>query len=146
MQLSLFTAAEIDYLSRRHRFGHHDTLAKLREAGLDNINGGGAEIFSERFREHRLPEQGQRPRDWLERSRRGASRMGSHRTRRCCTERSRRSRSDSNTLILLRESQMRSPGYNAFIPLAFHPDGNELSALRLDDVASTTSGCSQSRA
>jgi len=29
-------------------------------------------------------------------------------------------------LIRLRESQERSPGYNAFIPLAFHPDGNEL--------------------
>ena len=30
-------------------------------------------------------------------------------------------------LIKLRESQERSPGFNAFIPLAFHPDGNELS-------------------
>ena len=29
-------------------------------------------------------------------------------------------------LIALRESQERSPGFNAFIPLAFHPDGNEL--------------------
>jgi len=41
-------------------------------------------------------------------------------------------------LILLRESQRRSPGYNAFIPLAFHPDGNAMSShgwtSGLDDI------------
>jgi aminodeoxyfutalosine synthase len=41
-------------------------------------------------------------------------------------------------LIMLRESQARSPGFNAFIPLAFHPDGNELSShgwtSGLDDI------------
>jgi aminodeoxyfutalosine synthase len=41
-------------------------------------------------------------------------------------------------LVMLRESQARSPGFNAFIPLAFHPDGNELSAhgwtSGLDDI------------
>ena len=40
--------------------------------------------------------------------------------------------------IQLRESQERSPGFNAFIPLAFHPDGNELSdcgwTTGLDDL------------
>src|SRR5579862_7725950 len=51
VQLSLFTAAEIDYLARRHRLSYRDILAKLKEAGLDNINGGGAEIFSQRFRD-----------------------------------------------------------------------------------------------
>src|SRR6202051_2542735 len=50
VQLSLFTAAEIEYLSRRHRLGFEETLRELRTAGLDNINGGGAEVFSERFR------------------------------------------------------------------------------------------------
>jgi aminodeoxyfutalosine synthase len=39
---------------------------------------------------------------------------------------------------MLRESQQRSPGFNAFIPLAFHPDGNEMSHLGwtsgLDDI------------
>jgi aminodeoxyfutalosine synthase len=41
-------------------------------------------------------------------------------------------------LIMLRESQRRSPGFNAFIPLAFHPDGNALShhgwTSGLDDI------------
>ena len=41
-------------------------------------------------------------------------------------------------MIRLRESQDRSPGFNAFIPLAFHPDGNELSycgwTTGLDDI------------
>src|SRR5579872_2568976 len=50
VQLSLFTSAEIDYMARRHRLGYPEVLANLKSAGLDNINGGGAEIFSERFR------------------------------------------------------------------------------------------------
>jgi aminodeoxyfutalosine synthase len=41
-------------------------------------------------------------------------------------------------MIRLRESQERSPGFNAFIPLAFHPDGNELNdcgwTTGLDDL------------
>ena len=41
-------------------------------------------------------------------------------------------------LIRLRESQKRSPGFNAFIPLAFHPDGNEMNdcgwTTGLDDI------------
>ncbi len=48
-------------------------------------------------------------------------------------------------LIMLRESQGRSPGFNAFIPLAFHPDGNELSSAA-GRPGSTTSACSPSRA
>ena len=48
-------------------------------------------------------------------------------------------------LIRLRESQERSPGFNAFIPLAFHPDGNELSTAD-GRSGSTTFECSRSRA
>ncbi len=55
VQLSLFTAAEIDYMARRHRLSYDDICRALREAGLDNINGGGAEVFSERFRKEVCP-------------------------------------------------------------------------------------------
>jgi len=136
VQLSLFTAAEIDYLSRRHRLSHHDTLVKLREAGLDNINGGGAEIFSKRFRDLVCPNKVTTD-DWLK-VHEEAHRVGiaSNATMLYGTIETLEERLEH--LILLRESQTRSPGYNAFIPLAFHPDGNELSdcgwTSGLDDI------------
>ena len=135
-QLSLFTAAEIDYLARRHRLSHHDVLSKLREAGLDNINGGGAEIFSERFRKLVCPNKVGTA-DWLA-IHEEAHRVGiaSNATMLYGTIETLEERLEH--LILLRESQERSPGYNAFIPLAFHPDGNQLSdcgwTTGLDDI------------
>src|SRR5581483_314622 len=50
VQLSLFTAAEIEYMATRHRMAIPDIVTALKEAGLDNVNGGAAEIFAEATR------------------------------------------------------------------------------------------------
>jgi len=125
VQLSLFTAAEIDYLARRHRLSYDAILADLRAAGLDNINGGGAEVFSERYRRIVCPKKVDAA-HWLE-IHEVAHRHGiaSNATMLYGTIETIEERVEH--LIALRESQQRSPGYNAFIPLAFHPDGNALS-------------------
>ena len=57
VQLSLFTAAEIEYMAKRHRLSFPAIVAALKEAGLDNVNGGAAEIFGEPTRGEDLPEQ-----------------------------------------------------------------------------------------
>ena len=125
-QLSLFTAAELDYMARRHRLSYDDLLATLREAGLDNINGGGAEVFSARFRKAVCPNKVDAA-HWLE-IHEVAHRHGiaSNATMLYGTIETLEERAEH--LVMLRESQRRSPGFNAFIPLAFHPDGNELSS------------------
>jgi len=136
VQLSLFTAAEIDYMARRHRLSYDDICRTLREAGLDNVNGGGAEIFAERFRAEVCPNKVDTA-HWLEihetLHRHG---VASNATMLYGTIETLEERVEH--LILLRESQRRSPGYNAFIPLAFHPDGNALSHFGwtegLDDI------------
>jgi len=51
VQLSLFTAAEIDYMAKRHRMNYPQIVRALKEAGLDNVNGGGAEIFAKATRD-----------------------------------------------------------------------------------------------
>jgi aminodeoxyfutalosine synthase len=136
VQQSLFTAAEIDYMARRHRLSYEEILTRLREAGLDNINGGGAEVFSERFRKIVCPNKVDAA-HWLE-IHEVAHRVGiaSNATMLYGTIETLEERAEH--LIMLRESQRRSPGYNAFIPLAFHPDGNELSGhgwtSGLDDI------------
>ena len=135
-QLSFFTSAEIDYLARRHRLTYDQILAELREAGLDNINGGGAEVFSPRFRALVCPNKVDAA-HWLD-VHEVAHRHGvaSNATMLYGTIETLEERVEH--LIMLRDSQQRSPGYNAFIPLAFHPDGNELShhgwTTGLDDI------------
>ncbi|MBV8245701.1 MAG: CofH family radical SAM protein [Candidatus Eremiobacteraeota bacterium] len=136
VQLSLFTAAELEYMCKRHRMSFADMLAELKAAGLDNINGGGAEIFADRVRSQICPNK-VGAENWLaiheEAHRQG---IASNATMLYGTIETLEERVDH--LIRLRESQRRSPGYNAFIPLAFHPDGNELNdcgwTSGLDDI------------
>ncbi len=131
VQLSLFTAAEIEYMAKRHRMSFPDIVKTLKEAGLDNVNGGAAEIFAEETRA-KICANKVNSENWLviheELHRQG---VASNATMLYGHIESLEDRVDH--LIRLRESQERSPGFNAFIPLAYHPDGNELSRLRLDD-------------
>src|SRR5216117_220435 len=48
VQIKAFTAAEIDYFSRRWRIEPKEALGRLKAAGLQTMPGGGAEIFSAR--------------------------------------------------------------------------------------------------
>ena len=48
-QIKAFTAAEIDYLWRRWKIEPREALARLKQAGLQSMPGGGAEIFSPRL-------------------------------------------------------------------------------------------------
>jgi len=136
VQLSFFTSAEIDYLARRHRMTYDQIMGELRAAGLDNINGGGAEVFAPRFRALVCPNKVDAA-HWLE-IHEVAHRHGvaSNATMLYGTIETLEERVEH--LIMLRESQQRSPGFNAFIPLAFHPDGNEMShhgwTSGLDDI------------
>ncbi|HEY8297102.1 MAG TPA: CofH family radical SAM protein [Candidatus Baltobacteraceae bacterium] len=136
VQLSLFTAAEIEYMAKRHRLSFAALIAMLKEAGLDNVNGGGAEIFAEETRKKICPGK-VNSENWLaiheELHRQG---VASNATMLYGQIESLEDRVDH--LVRLRESQERSPGFNAFIPLAFHPDGNELNdcgwTTGLDDI------------
>jgi aminodeoxyfutalosine synthase len=136
VQLSLFTAAEIDYLAKRHRLSYEEIIRDLARAGLDNINGGGAEVFSERFRKLVCPNK-VNAENWLKiHEIAHAHGVASNATMLYGTIETHEERIEH--LIALRESQERSPGFNAFIPLAFHPDGNELNdcgwTTGLDDI------------
>jgi aminodeoxyfutalosine synthase len=124
VQLSLFTAAEIEYMAKRHRLSFEEIVRSLKEGGLDNVNGGGAEIFAEETRKKICPNK-VNTENWLaiheELHRQD---VASNATMLYGQIESLEDRVDH--LMRLRESQRRSPGFNAFIPLAFHPDGNEL--------------------
>src|SRR5436305_6810614 len=50
VHIKAFTMVEVSFLSRRAKLSILDTLLKLKEAGVDSLPGGGAEIFADRVR------------------------------------------------------------------------------------------------
>ncbi|MFP4034059.1 MAG: aminofutalosine synthase MqnE [Desulfovermiculus sp.] len=125
--LKCFTAVEIEHFARLEGISTHEVLLRLRQAGLDMMAGGGAEIFAPGVREKICPEKisGQR---WLEIS--GQAHSLGLRTN--CTMlfghlESRQDRVEH--LDLLRTQQDKTGGFVCFIPLPFQTKNNRLSGI-----------------
>src|SRR3984885_5014802 len=50
VHIKAFTMVEVAFLARRAKLSIRETLVKLRDAGVDSLPGGGAEIFADRVR------------------------------------------------------------------------------------------------
>lgn len=122
-----YTAVEIDDICTNNRMTAGECLQKLREAGLETMPGGGAEIFAPHVRQRICPDKcdGER---WLE-IHRTAHRLGlpTNATMLFGHIESRADRIDH--LLALRTLQDETGGFNAFIPLKFRAAANELSYL-----------------
>ena len=64
LHVKAFTAVEIDYLAGLAGLSIAETLHELKEAGLDSLPGGGAEIFSERVRQVSVPKKSRENDGW----------------------------------------------------------------------------------
>ena len=119
LSVKAYTAVEIDFFCRLTRQPAEWVLERLREAGLDALPGGGAEVFSERVRRE-IFHQKIGAKRWLE-IHEIAHRLGipSNATLLYGHIETRAERVQH--LILLRELEDRAPGFFAFIPLAFQP-------------------------
>jgi len=124
LQVKAYTAVEVDFFCRLTKQPAEWVLGRLREAGLDALPGGGAEVFSERVRRE-LYHQKIGSTRWLE-IHEIAHRMGipSNCTMLYGHIETRGER--VNHMILLRELEDRAPGFFAFIPLAFQPGATGL--------------------
>jgi aminodeoxyfutalosine synthase len=127
IHLKAFTMVEIGYFARREKMSIRDVLIQLREAGMDSLPGGGAEVFSERVRriicDHKLTGD-----EWLETAR-TAHELGLHSN---CTMLYGHIENDEDRvdhLVRLRALQDQTNGFVTFIPLAFHPDNTALSHI-----------------
>jgi aminodeoxyfutalosine synthase len=125
IHLKAFTMVEIGYFARREKIAVREVLSRLRDAGMDSLPGGGAEIFSERVRriicDHKLTGD-----EWLDTAR-TAHEMGLHSN---CTMLYGHIENDEDRvdhLVRLRGLQDETSGFVTFIPLAFHPDNTALS-------------------
>ena len=136
VHIKALTAVEIAHLARIEKLSWTEVLVALREAGLDTLPGGGAETFSAAVREQ-----------IADRKLGGADFIGVHRAAHALGIRSNctmlyghveTARDRVEHLNMLRELQDETGGFLAYIPLAYHPDGNELGKqLGREGVAST---------
>jgi aminodeoxyfutalosine synthase len=119
LKVKAYTAVEIDFFCRLTKQPAEWVLARLREAGLDALPGGGAEVFSERVRREIFHQKIGAQR-WLE-IHEVAHRMGIHSNATLLYGHIETRAERVQHLILLRELEDRAPGFLAFIPLAFQP-------------------------
>jgi aminodeoxyfutalosine synthase len=131
------TAVEIAHVARIEKMSIEEVLIALREAGLDTLPGGGAEVFGRGVR-MAIADKKLAAEDWID-VHRTAHRLG---IRSNCTMlyghvETIQDRVDH--LSLLRELQDESGGFLAYIPLAYHPDNNEL-GIELGRQGTATTG------
>jgi aminodeoxyfutalosine synthase len=119
VHVKAFTAVEVFYFHRLYRKSVEEVLAELREAGLDSMPGGGAEIFAKETR-NRIIRGKADAAQWLD-VMRTAHRLGipTNATMLYGHVESLEDRVDH--LLRLRELQDETGGFVTFIPLAFQP-------------------------
>ena len=124
VHLKAFTMVEIGFLAKRTKISTREILERLRDAGMDSLPGGGAEIFNERVRriicDHKIDGG-----EWIETAR-TAHQLG---LRSNCTMLYGHIENDEDRvdhLVRLRALQDETHGFVTYIPLAFHPDNTPL--------------------
>ena len=122
--LKAFTAIEIGWFAKQEKLSIEEVLVRLRQAGLGSLPGGGAEIFHPDVREiicdGKLDAE-----EWIE-VHRTAHGLG---IRSNCTMlygHVEKPEHKVDHLLQLRDLQDATGGFNAFIPLAYHPENNYL--------------------
>lgn len=137
VHIKALTAVEIAHIARIEKMSVPDVLIALREAGLDTMPGGGAEVFSPGVRAT-IADKKLAGEEWIS-VHREAHRLG---IRTNCTMlygHVETVEDRINHLSLLRDLQSETGGFLAYIPLAYHPDNNELGKT-LHRVGTATSG------
>lgn len=124
MHIQAFTAVEIDYFSKISDMSIEKVFEKLLDAGLGSLPGGGAEIFAPHVREKICPEKisGQR---WLQ-VMEVAHLFGIKSNATMLYGHIEDIRQRVDHMARLRDLQDRTGGFQAFIPLAFHPENTEI--------------------
>ena len=132
VHIKAFTMVEIAFLAKIAKLSLRDTLIQLKEAGVDSLPGGGAEIFTERVRhiicDHKIDGQ-----QWLDTARL-AHQLGLKSNATMLYGHIENDEDRVDHLLKLRALQDETGGFQTFIPLAFHPANTPLQHL------STTTG------
>jgi aminodeoxyfutalosine synthase len=137
VHIKAFTMVEVAFLARRAKLTIAETLIQMKEAGVDSMPGGGAEIFSDRVRhiicDHKIDGD-----EWLETAR-TAHKLGLRSNATMLYGHVENDEDRVDHMLRLRAVQDDTGGFQTFIPLAFHPANTAL------DHLPTTSGLTDIR-
>ena len=124
VHLHCFSAPEILCIAEVSGLSIRDTIARLRDAGLQSIPGGGAEILDDEVR-HRIARLKCKSEEW-ESVHREAHKLGMRTTATMMFGCGEEYRHRVNHLERLRRIQEDSGGFTAFIPWIFAPENTPL--------------------
>ena len=119
-----FSPSEIQHFARLNKLGEMEVILRLKEAGLDSIPGGGAEILSDRVRRIMAPGKAMSD-EWIGIMEK-AHQAGLPTTATMMFAHIESYAERVEHFLRVRESQDRTGGYTAFIPWTFQPGGTPM--------------------
>jgi aminodeoxyfutalosine synthase len=135
IHLKCFTAVEIAFFADLYHMTDEQVLVELMAAGLDSLPGGGAEIFADRVRRKIAHDKCGTDR-YLD-IHRIAHRLGLHSNVTMLYGHIETAEERVDHMLRARALQDETGGFLAFIPLAFHPDNNQMKKLPAPSAADT---------
>ncbi|MBC8366179.1 aminofutalosine synthase MqnE [bacterium] len=124
VHLKAWTAVEIDHFTRLTGWTTEEVLADMRSAGVGSLPGGGAEIFQEDIREKLCGHKSWTDR-WFE-VHKAAHELGLRSNATMLYGHIEALEDRVDHMDRLRTLQDETGGFQAFIPLAYHPENNPL--------------------
>src|SRR5690349_9122028 len=135
IHLKCFTAVEIAFFADLYGKSDEQVLRELMDAGLDSLPGGGAEIFAERVRQKIANDKCGSDRYLA--IHRTAHRLGMRTNVTMLYGHIETHAERVDHMLRTRALQDETGGLQAFIPLAFHPDNNQMRKLPAPTAADT---------
>lgn len=135
VQLHSLSPPEIDFIAGNEGMSIRETLERLREAGLDSLPGGGAEILSDSIRKVISPNKVSAD-GWIE-VMETAHGMGMKTTATMMFGHIERNEDILEHLFRIRDLQNKTKGFTAFIPWTFQPKNTELYDIIKEPVSAT---------
>jgi len=135
VHLKCFTAVEVAFFADLYARTDEQILRELMAAGLDSLPGGGAEVFAERVRRKICHDKCGSDR-YLE-IHRTAHRLGMRTNVTMLYGHIETDEERVDHMLRARALQDDTAGFQAFIPLAFHPDNNQMRKLPAPTAAET---------
>jgi len=137
VHIKALTAVEIAHLARIEKISEREVLLAMKEAGLTSLPGGGAEVFSTAVRAT-IAERKLTGEEWL-RVHRVAHELGIPTNCTMLYGHVETAQDRIEHLSMLRTLQDDTGGFLTYIPLAYHPDHNELGE-EMGRVGTATTG------
>jgi aminodeoxyfutalosine synthase len=127
VHIKAYTAIEIEYMANRAELSFEKGLQLLKDAGLDSIPGGGAEIFDDEIRE-KICGKKSTTEAWLA-IHETAHKLGIPTNATILYGHIEQFEHRIHHMELLRNLQDKTGGFNAYIPLKFKSKNNEMSEI-----------------